>query len=295
MSYLLLRRLRIRAANAMAGNYAIQAAPVMAISLFTHNLGLKTGCRPLRVAILHHDAQLLGEYGSDGFYDFHPQQRRGATFIDDVDYSSKNRHALSLQPTASCHLTVSLLIEVDGRIKLDRVSQFLRSARIAGGCVDDFGEPESANELDGLRLPKGFWLIERSDLLGTEANPVDALVGLLGRKSPKSDSPRKTAQAGALKEADTLQPLPESWFTATVLGYATTTPFAPRAGVRQTDADGQPETPLHAFCEPLLGVVQYVSTGDFGPRPVPFWEHTWLQDDVFVVRQSAPVQLSSAS
>ncbi|WP_418647980.1 type I-F CRISPR-associated protein Csy2 [Thauera butanivorans] len=291
MTYLLLPRLRVRAANAMAGNYAVQAAPVMAVSLFTHNLGLKTGCHPLRVAILHHDAQLLGEYGSDGFYDFHPQQRRGASFIDDVDYSSKNRHALSLQPTASCHLTLSLLIEVDGRIKLDRVLDFLRSARIAGGCVDGFGKPESANELDGLQLPKGFWLIERSDLLDTGANPVDALVGLLGRKSRKTDTPRKAARAEA---ADTLQALPESWFAATVLGYAATTPFARRAGVRQTGAGGQPETPLHAFCEPLLGVVQYVSTGDFGPRPVPFWEHTWLQDDVFVVRQSAPVQLSSA-
>ena len=73
---------------------------------------------------------------------------------------------------------------------------------------------------------------------------------------------------------------------ASVLGYAMTTPFAKRAGVRQTQ---QGDTPLHAFCEPLLGLVQYVSTGHYGPRPLPFWEHSWLQDDVFVVRQSEPI------
>lgn len=272
MSYLLLPRLRIRAANALAGNYAITPAQVMACVLFAHNLGLQTGCRPQRVAILHHDAQLLGEYGSDGFYDFHPQQRRGATFIDGVDYSSKNPHALSLQPSASCHLTLSLLLEINGRIPTAKISHFLRSARIAGGNIDSHGEMQTAHELDELTLPKGFWLIERSDLLQREGSPVDALLAALGRKPAKASTEPP--------------PLPESWLAASVLGYAMTTPFATRAGVRQTQ---QGDTPLHAFCEPLLGLVQYVSTGHYGPRPLPFWEHSWLQDDVFVVRQSQPI------
>lgn len=279
MSYLLLPRLRIRAANALAGNYAITPAQVMACVLFAHNLGLQTGCRPQRVAILHHDAQLLGEYGSDGFYDFHPQQRRGATFIDAVDYSSKNPHALSLQPSASCHLTLSLLLEINGRLNVDNIRQFLRSARIAGGCIDSHGDIATAHELDELKLPKGFWLIERSDLLQGEGSPVDALLAALGRKPTKASPPATEPSAEP-------PPLPESWLAASVLGYAMTTPFAKRAGVRQTQ---QGDTPLHAFCEPLLGLVQYVSTGHYGPRPLPFWEHSWLQDDVFVVRQSEPI------
>lgn len=280
MTYLLLPRLHIRAANALAGNAAISPAKVMACVLFGHNLGLKINCRPSRVAILHHDAQLLGEYGSDGFYDFHPQQRRGATFIDSVDYSSKNPHALSLQPTASCHLTLSLLFEVRGGIDIERVKRFLRTARIAGGNIDSNGEIEAADDLDALHLPKGFWLIERSDLLDTDGSPVDALVTALGRKSVRAEAP-ETRNPG-----DPPPPLPDSWLAASVLGYAMTTPFEPRAGVRQTD-DG--ETPLHAFCEPLLGLVQYVSTKDYGPRPIPWWEHTWLQDDVFVVRQTQSI------
>ncbi|MCE1172965.1 MAG: hypothetical protein LWW84_16875, partial [Azovibrio sp.] len=189
MSYLLLPRLRIRAANALAGNLAISPAQVLACVLFGHNLGLKTGCKPLRVAILHHDAQLLGEYGSDGFYDFHPQQRRGASFIDGGDYSSKNPHALSLQPTASCHLTLSLLIQVQGSVNEQRVERFLRSARIAGGNIDGHAKIETGNELDELHLPKGFWLIERSDLLQGEGSPVDALVAAIGRKPARDTAP----------------------------------------------------------------------------------------------------------
>ncbi|HRQ14443.1 MAG TPA: type I-F CRISPR-associated protein Csy2 [Promineifilum sp.] len=280
MSYLLLPRLRIRAANTLTSNLAISPAQVLACVLFGHNLGLKTGCKPLRVAILHHDAQLLGEYGSDGFYDFHPQQRRGATFIDSVDFSSKNPHALSLQPSASCHLTLSLLFEVRGSINMQRVKRFLRTARIAGGNIDGHGDITTGHELDDLPLPKGYWLIERSDLLQGEGSPVDAMVAAIGRRPARNEQP--PAQADG-----TPPPLPESWLAASVLGYAMTTPFETRAGVRQTDSG---ETPLHAFCEPLLGLVQYVSTWDHGQRPIPWWEHGWLQDDVFVVRQNQAPQ-----
>ena len=76
--------------------------------------------------------------------------------------------------------------------------------------------------------------------------------------------------------------LPHSWLAATVLGYAMTTPFARRRGVRMTD-DGT--TPLHAWCEPLLGLVQYVSRHRHGQRPIPFWRMEWMQDDVFIVTQ----------
>lgn len=277
MSYLHLSRIRIRAANALAGNYAINATPVMAIVLFVHNLGLKTGCRPRRVAILHHDGQLLGEFGSDGFYDFHPQQRRGATFIDATDYSSKNPHALSLQPTASCHLVMSLLIEVDGPINRKKVERFMQSARIAGANLDEVGKVEAHDDLDAISLSNGYWLIERSDLMAAHEHPVDALIAAIGSRP---------ARQKAELEGNTA--LPMSWLTATVLGYAAITPFARRDGVRMTGSrpDDDGEHPLHAYSEPLLGLVQYVSRRDYGPRPIPFWEHTWLQDDVFVVRQT---------
>ena len=176
-------------------------------------------------------------------------------------------------------LTLSLLLDINGRLNADKIRQFLRSARIAGGCIDSHGDIETAHELDELKLPKGFWLIERSDLLQGEGSPVDALLAALGRKPAKASPPAAEPSAEP-------PPLPESWLAASVLGYAMTTPFATRAGVRQTQ---QGDTPLHAFCGPLLGLVQYVSTGHYGPRPLPFWEHSWLQDDVFVVRQSQPI------
>ena len=207
--------------------------------------------------------------------------KRGATFIDDKDYSSKNPHALSLQPSASCHITLSLLVKLNGRINRELIARFLRTARIAGGCVDGFGELESAEQLDDIQLPKGFWIVERSDLMRLDENPVSALIEAIGRAPMRHPAPSDGND-------NSPPPLPESWLAATVLGYAMITPFAKRNGVRQADHTPPAISPPHAFCEPLLGLIQYVSTGDYGRRPIPFWENTWLQDDVFVVRQSQP-------
>lgn len=273
MSYLLLPRLQVRTANAQACSYVINAAPVMALNLFVHNLGRTTGCTPTGVAILHHDAQLLGEHGH-GFFNFHPQQRRGATFINSQDYSSKNKHALSLQPTASCHLLLSLLIRCEGPVDVDEVEEFLATARIAGGQLVEHEAPMQLDSLDAVheRTRTGFWVIERQDLMRSDPDPLDALFSVIGRRSSESE-----------KQDDQEQPaLPLSWLTPTVLGYAATTSLARRAGVRMTD-DG--EVPLHAYCEPLLGLVQYVSVRDYGDRPIPFWRHHWPRQDVFIVQQ----------
>ena len=96
-TYLLLPRLRVQGANAQATWWLINSTPVMACTLFGHALGRHLDEPASGVAIVHHTAQLHGEQ----FRLFRPEQRRGAVFIDKTDYSSKNPHALSLQPTAS--------------------------------------------------------------------------------------------------------------------------------------------------------------------------------------------------
>ena len=98
---LLISRMEVQAANALVGQHFIATTPVVQASMFAHALGREVGRLPTAVAVLHHDSQLLGESGA-GFYGrFHAQQRRGSVFLDDTDYSSKNKHALSLQPTAT--------------------------------------------------------------------------------------------------------------------------------------------------------------------------------------------------
>ena len=278
-SYLLLPQIEVRAANALAGNYAVNAAPIMAIMLFAHNFGRHCieGGQIQRVAVLLHDAQLLGEGRGHGFYNFHPQQRRGASFINEQDYASSNKHALSLQPTASCHLRLSLLMTTSGALRGDGVPErFLHGARIAGGSLTRHGTLASTHTLDDLNLPtSGYWLVERADLMAPAdgRDPLNALCDALGQMPAAADND------GA---DDAGKALPHSWLAATVLGYAMTTPFARRRGVRMTD-DGT--TPLHAWCEPLLGLVQYVSRHRHGQRPIPFWRMEWMQDDVFIVTQ----------
>lgn len=263
MNYLYLPRIRVQAANAYATYWLINAAPVMALNMFGQNLGRKICAFPKGVAVIHHDAQLLGEKGRAFYGRLHPQQRRGATFINGDDYSSKNEHALSLQPTASCHLTLSLLLSFDEGIDIDAVKDFMKSARIAGGQVIDCGDPEVIGDDATLRrrLKTGFWIIERSDLMRSQDDPLDAIIGATG------------IRPGDHEEGD----LPNSWLVPTVLGYAAITGFQQRGGVRE----GYP----HAFCESLVGLVQYVSLRDYGERPIPFWHHQWLSEDVFVIKQ----------
>lgn len=264
MIYLYLPRIRVQAANAHATSWVINTTPMMAINMFGHNLGRKLEVFPTGVAVIHHDAQLLGESEGKGFYGkLRPQQRRGASFIDAEDYSDKNKHALSLQPTASCHLTVSLVLSFEEPFDLEEVEEFLSTARIAGGQIISWDNPAVFHDEPSLRkaLKLGYWIVERQDLLEGQEDPLAAVIQTIGHKA----------------EPVPEDALPNTWITPTVLGYTTITGFQNRAGARE----GYP----HAFCESLVGLVQYVSVRKYGARPLPFWQHQWLNDEVFVIQQ----------
>jgi CRISPR-associated protein Csy2 len=313
----LIPRLEIQSTNAMVGQHFIATTPIMAASLMGHALGRTLGQQPTAIAWLHHTAQLLGA-GDDAYGRFQPQQRRGAVFIDDSDYSSKNKHALSLQPTVSAHMTASLVCRFAQSVRPDDVTRFLRLARVAGGTVRQFGEVQVFDdEADLLKaLPGGgYWLVERSDLVDP-AQPLDSLLTALAHR-PSSVTAAATADSAPSTAATEAEPAPVSaadidldddeddlspmtdwpsedesapaptdatppivarmsWLAPAVLGYAMTTEPAHRAGVR-----GDHE---HAFAEPLIGLVQFVSQRQH-TGPVPWWRHGWSADDVFLVTQ----------
>lgn len=314
----LIPRLDIQSANAMVGQHFIATTPIMAASLMGHALGRALGQQPNAIAWLHHTAQLLGA-GDDAYGRFQPQQRRGAVFIDDSDYSSKNKHALSLQPTVSAHMTASLVCRFAQPVRPDDVERFLRFACVAGGVVRHFGELQVFDdEADLLKaLPGGgYWLVERSDLVDP-AQPLDSLLTALAHRpapvstsstadgtastfsteaepapisaadidlddddeddfSPMADWPSADESAPAPAESAAPALTRMSWLAPAVLGYAMTTEPAHRAGVR-----GDHE---HAFAEPLIGLVQFVSQRQHA-GPVPWWRHGWSADDVFLVTQ----------
>lgn len=312
----LIERAHVQNANAMCGQHFISTAPILQATMFAHRLGRELQMQPSATALLHHDAQLLGET----FYGRHqPQQRRGAVFIDATDYSSKNRYALALQPTASAHLTVSILLRFDGPVDRDGIERLLRTARFCGGQiirVDDvvtFDDEESAL----ARCRSGRWIVERSDLVDPDdplSSMLDALARTPGRKAEKpaaqeADSIEAGTKTGTSEveetadedsddkaeypdfdglplsdlldgtdtpRADSKSSQPDLWLSPAALGYAMTTSFQRRAGVR---ADVE-----HAFAETLVGLVQFVSVRYHPPR-IPWWHHDWPAEDMFVVRQ----------
>ena len=362
MSYVLIPYLNVRHANALAGQHVINAAPIMAVNLFVHHLARKLGCSredpaAVRVAVIHHHAQMLGE--SKGFF-FRPQQRRAATFIDNHDYSSKNKYALSLQPVATFHWDLSLVIHFPGPVNEVELQKQLYQGRIAGGQIEAFLASGILIEDECFtpdQLPRGSWIIDRSALLQDEAlgNPLDALMHYIGHQHPDpgaaawqaylsqrgapenedeteaaeeeepADSPEpeildfnaslpKSDEAEADADPESPQntaaeasatlpvPLPYAWLTPTVLGYAALTPFTQRYGVRMTTdpTTGAPlQSPPHAFVEPLLGLVQYVSRARWQAArplsPIPFWHAYWPQEDVFLVHQPAQFESESPS
>ena len=115
MSYLVFPRVRVQAANMLSASFLMGGPPVFA----AYGLGealcfhLGGGAKVTGMALIHHNREALGQ-SFNGV--FSPQQRRAAAFTFNKqaffasktpppgsDYSSKNPHALSLQPVACAH------------------------------------------------------------------------------------------------------------------------------------------------------------------------------------------------
>lgn len=259
--YIVLPRLTVSNANAQPVWWMIGPPPVTAYLGFAQALARRLKLQSHQgIAIVHHDIQFLGETGA-GFRDLHPHQYRAASFIDAKDYSSKNHHALSLQPTARCHLVVSLVIRIDDNAAFPTkdIRVFLRGARLAGGTIIDAPEPtlvdaECSPEHVPRKVPSGFSVISRQDLMvkhDGERDMLDVLLRLTRRSADHSEN--------------------LAWLVPTALGYAEITARQQRSGVRG-------DFP-HAYAEPLVGLVQYRSARKAG---LHFWRYRYPQARVCV-------------
>lgn len=263
--------------------------PLFAANMFAHHLARQLGTQEEGIIYIHHDQQRLG---GQAYGRFTPAQRRGAVFIGKKDYSSKNKYALSLQPTASCHLEFSLVIKFSSsRISPEKLTNILKRSRFAGGQIIDFLEItiHAENELETAlkKIKTGFAILDRQDLLieyqqRKQINRVQAFTQLLALK------------ADALRAFFNDQNL--SWISATNLGYALLEPLTDqRAGIRQAQDQ---ETTAHAYAEPLTGIVQYFSLGEILRRNTEaeddtwhnlqklLWTYHWPQDDIFLLKQN---------
>ncbi len=281
MSYLVIPRIRVQNANAQPAWWMIGPPPMTAYAGFSHALALALGWgRCEGFGVVHHDIQFLGEFeGERGA--FLPHQFRAASFIDKGDYSSKNQYALSSQPTARCHLNVSLVIRLDEDDAVDLESafpSFMRGARLAGGTVVDYGKTSLQDSKEAVikYLKTGHAIHERQDLMVMQEGERDMLDVVLRLTDPqlrfeaanqaKSAAPLKTDE----EEGDS-----HSWLMPNALGYRAISEFQNRKNVR----GGLP----HAFAEPLVGMVQYRTLRRAG---IPIWKATNPDAQTFLVTTS---------
>lgn len=285
--------IKVQAANFQSNGLIMGGVPLMAAAMFSHHLARQIEAEDLGFYYVHHDMQKLG---GEAYGRFTPAQRRGATFIGKTDYSSKNKYALSLQPTASCHLLFSLIIEFDTRRPdLDTLIQTIKRSKFAGGHILEFGQvQDSKSPEDALaQISSGFLIQDRNDLLTAyqnayQVNRLHAFTQLLAYRPQAKNS-----------DVPVLDLLPDEtlvWLSATTLGYALLEqPTADRSGIRH--ADGQDET-QHAYAEPLTGLIQYQSLNSIlneisleaskypdGYLDQIKWSYDWVQDDVFLLQQ----------
>ena len=269
MSYLVFPRVRVQAANMLSASFLMGGPPVFA----AYGLGealcfhLGGGAKVTGMALIHHNREALGQ----SFYGvFSPQQRRAAAFTfgksaNGSDYSSKNPHALSLQPVACAHLRVSIIWELEQVAGVKEAREFLHRARLSGGLVTGHGEIVLEESLEAAfdRVGNGYVVTDRRDMLEDKGkNQAELLVEALG------------AQPSAGED--------NTWLSATCLGYAAITSFEHRGGARC----GYP----HAFAEPLVGMVQYRSLRQWrkeADAEEALWRPVWLDDrrGAFVLRQ----------
>ena len=287
--YVVIPRMRVQNANMQTNGFLLGGVPLFAANMFAHHLARQLGTQEEGIIYIHHDQQRLG---GQAYGRFTPAQRRGAVFIGKKDYSSKNKYALSLQPTASCHLEFSLVIKFSSsRISPEKLTNILKRSRFAGGQIIEFLEitTHSENELETAlkKIKTGFAILARQDLLieyqqRKQINRVQAFTQLLALK------------ADALRAFFNDQNL--SWISATNLGYALLEPLTDqRAGIRQAQDQ---ENTAHAYAEPLTGIIQYFSLGEILRRNTEaeddtwhnlqklLWTYHWPQDDIFLLKQN---------
>lgn len=272
MSYLVIPRIQVRNANAQPAWWMVGPPPMTAYAGFSHALSLALGLAGCEgFGVVHHDIQFLGE---EVDWIFRPHQFRAASFIDKSDYSSKNKYALSTQPTARCHLVVSMVIKLheDDAVDLEHLlPKFLRGGRLAGGTIVGRGKVDLFDTLERVidYIKTGQAIHERQDLMVMQEGDRDMLdVMLRLTKRFKSKAHAKDKYDGVNKDS-------HPWLLPTSLGYLAITEFQQRRKVRG-------DLP-HAFVEPLVGMVQYKSIRSLG---IPIWRPTNPDANTFLLTTS---------
>ncbi len=267
--YLVISHLKVQGANMYNAAFLLGGPPVLPAWFMAHALGRKMDMSDevVSVSFILHDFTPLGDF----FYGkFNPQLRRGASYTfgsskNCSDYSSKNPHALSLQPVACADMEVSLIVAVRDLGTSRGIDALVKTCRLAGGSVTGLREVCVCDDMyKALRhIRTGYAVMDRRNFLEgiDSSNRAHKFVEILGHKSFEGDG--------------------MGWISATCLGYAAISPFERREGAR--------EGYEHAFAEPLIGLVQYVPLRRCLAENIidqTLWYPEWVTSDTFRIYQN---------
>lgn len=296
--YIVFEKIKVQHANAMPAFNLIGAPAITAHLGFARAIAYRYSSELNGVAILHHRCDFEGRYV---FGRLSPNLPRG---VPCPLNSSDKKITLSDQPSSLCHYEVSLLLEVEGEDLSELISHandgklfawLTRSARFAGGVILSIKNISVVDiKLEAMRkMPKtGFWVLDGRHLVEGElsykedysnSNEMNAscengsqdLSPNLKRSPDVLDSimstlyPKET-HPSAKKEKEKLEEKIKKKFLAlSCVGYAPLTDFKHREGVRQNLP--------HAYCEPLLGVIEYKSKRLTTESENIFWSYAYPQ------------------
>ena len=261
IQYTIINRLYVTGANAQSAWSIVSGPSPLAIQGFVRNMALQCGIadsHKINVAMLYHDIEFRGELMK--FSDFFPAQYRGASLTSSKgpqrskDYA-KDSFSMGLQPTASCNITLTLIIEGLESASLEELTKRISCARIAGGQIQSFGKIERVPfELIMSKVSTGFFLKDQSCLLRDV--PADQkLEHFMHLLRYKEDVKKEERQ----------------WLVPMSLGYLPITEPVVKVSARS-------DMP-HAYVEPLVGIIEYISknkvkNGDI--LPSLFWGYAQI-------------------
>ena len=244
-NYLILSNLSVQSANIMTNTAMINGAPLFAAWGMGHALEREMhGPKVTGVCLVVHGIEPLGEHETAIF---EPSQRRGAAFTfeksrNGSDYVKNSIH-LSLKPGATGHMRASLIFELSESLSSvpSAVEPFLKTGKFSGGLITSHNTPDLHDDGSTLLecIPTGRVILDRRDLMPT-GNPIEHFIKAIGTHR-------------------------EEWLSATNIGFSAITDFGIRGGARGGH--------LHAFAEPLIGIIQYISTID--RKQGCFWRVAW--------------------
>lgn len=295
--YLLLRQVKIHNANAFSSPLTIGFPAMTAWLGAMHALERKLRCnealssiRLKKLAVSCHDFNLQtykgpGDYVNSVIITSNPLRKKGASF-----------ERPPFIEEARIHLTVSLLIEVDGlssssySIFNEKTTKVLNGMKIAGGDILAFSpidDPIKSTSTRGSRillvdedsekdvrrairsLMPGYVLIERRQLLKQRQEKLEAqdtlqaLLDLLALHYEHDD------------EHDTwhLQPREEQgWLVPIVTGFKGLTPLGHVANQRDAST-------LHRFAEPVLTLGEFKMPHHFQDINQMMWQYHYDEQD----------------